>query len=81
LIISGPIIGEGEHRKYFTHTGLLKIFDSIGVSGRFHNLVINRRGPLSTLAAAIARMPFCLWVLDLMPENYVFQRCYIIRMM
>jgi 2-polyprenyl-3-methyl-5-hydroxy-6-metoxy-1,4-benzoquinol methylase len=81
LILSGPIVGQGEHRRYFTHAELSKLFARLGAAVTFHNVIINRRGPLSTLAAAIARLPFCLWLLDWMREPYVFQRCYIIRMM
>lgn len=81
LIISTPIIGRGEHRQYFTHAELTATFDRLGATARHHNIIVRRRGLLSTLAAALARLPGCLWLLDLMRERYVFQRLYIIRMM
>ncbi len=81
LIVSTPIIGDGQHRRYFTHADLVEMVDRIGASWRFHNVVIYRRGPLTTLAAAAARIPFCLWLLDLIPEHYIFQRLYMIRIM
>jgi SAM-dependent methyltransferase len=81
LIVSGPIIGQGQHRRYFTHAELEATFARIGATARFHNIVVNRLGPLSTLAAAAARLPLFLWLLDAVPEANVFQRLYIIRMM
>ena len=81
LILSGPIIGQGQHRRYFTHAELAATFTRIGATARFHNIIINRLGPLLTLAAAAARLPMCLWLLDMIPEACIFQRCYIIRMM
>jgi 2-polyprenyl-3-methyl-5-hydroxy-6-metoxy-1,4-benzoquinol methylase len=81
LIFSGPIIGDGRHRRYFTHATLSETFARLRAKASFHNLVIKRSGPLTTLAAATVRLPLCLWLLDLVPEPYIFQRCYIMRIM
>jgi SAM-dependent methyltransferase len=78
LILSGPIIGKGLHRQYFTHTELTAAFDRHRMTViKYHNLVINRRGLLTTLMAAAARaFPT---ILDWLPERFIFQRCYMIR--
>jgi len=81
LVLSGPIVGQGKHRRYFSHDDLVKTFKLIGATFSFHNIIIDRRGVFTTLAAAAARLPFCLWILDLIPERYILQRLYIIRMM
>jgi cyclopropane fatty-acyl-phospholipid synthase-like methyltransferase len=81
LVLSGPIIGQGKHRKYFTHSELAARFVRMGANSSFHNIIIYRRGPISTLAAAIVRLPGALWFLELVPESCIFQRLYKIRMM
>lgn len=81
LIISGPIIGENEHRKYFTHAGMLETFARYGATLiASHNLNVYRRGTIANLAAVAVRMPFGDRLLDLVPTNLIYQRCYIIRM-
>lgn len=65
LIISGPIIGQNEHRKYFTHSGLLDIFAQRGISVvESHSLNIYRRGMLANIAAVLVRLPFSAWLLE-----------------
>jgi 2-polyprenyl-3-methyl-5-hydroxy-6-metoxy-1,4-benzoquinol methylase len=82
LIISGPIIGQNEHRKYFTHSGLLAMFAQRGISiVESHNLNVYRRGMLSNIAAVLVRLPFNACLLDLLPDSLIYQRCYIIRIM
>jgi 2-polyprenyl-3-methyl-5-hydroxy-6-metoxy-1,4-benzoquinol methylase len=82
LIISGPIIGQNEHRQYFTHSGLLDTFARRDFSVlEFHNLNVYRRGLLSNVAAVFVRFPFGAWLLDLLPDTLIYQRCYIIRIM
>jgi predicted TPR repeat methyltransferase len=80
LIISGPIIGQNEHREYFTHSGLLATFAQRGISiVESHNLNVYRRGMLSNIAAALIRLPFSAWLLDVLPDSLIYQRCYIVR--
>jgi predicted TPR repeat methyltransferase len=80
LILSGPIIGENEHRKYFTHDALLETFGRHGLSMiECHNLNVYRKR--SNLAAVLVRLPFGSWLLHYLPSNLIYQRCYIIRMM
>lgn len=82
LIISGPIIGQNEHRKYFTHSGLLATFAQHGISiVKFYNLNVYRRGVLSNIAAVLVRLPFSACLLDFLPDSLIYQRCYIIRIM
>jgi SAM-dependent methyltransferase len=80
LIVTGPIIGENQHRRYFTHAGLLETFRRHGFSVvNYGNLYVHRIGALRTLAAAVVRLPFCLWVIDRLPESFVYQRFYAIK--
>jgi SAM-dependent methyltransferase len=82
LIISGPIIGQNEHRKYFTHVGLLEMFARCGASlMECRSLNVYRRGPAANLAAVLVRLPFGDQLLDFLPERLIYQRCYIIRIM
>jgi hypothetical protein len=79
LILSGPIIGEDENRKYFTHQGLIEAFVSHSLHVQeFHNLNFYRRGAWNILAV-LARLSFCSRLLDLVPERLVYQRCYAVR--
>lgn len=80
LLLSGPIIGQGEHRCYFTHTGLMETFarHRMTVIAQ-RNISINRRGPLITAAAIAARI--APTIMDVLPERAIFQRCYMIRIM
>jgi cyclopropane fatty-acyl-phospholipid synthase-like methyltransferase len=81
LIISTPIIGQNEYRKYFTHLGLLDLLKRHGSSiVEFRNLNIDRRGALASAVAALVRLPLGDCLLDLLPERLIYQRCYIIRM-
>lgn len=80
LLVSGPIIGQNEHRRYFTHAGILETFRRHRFTVIEHrNLYTRRIGPLSTLAAAIVRLPGCMWLLDLLPNRFVYQRLYAIK--
>jgi 2-polyprenyl-3-methyl-5-hydroxy-6-metoxy-1,4-benzoquinol methylase len=82
LIISGPIIGENEHRKYFTHAGLSEIFVRHNMSIlEYHNLNVYRRGASANIAAVLVRLPFGHHLLDWLPSALIYQRCYIIRIM
>jgi cyclopropane fatty-acyl-phospholipid synthase-like methyltransferase len=82
LILSGPIIGRNEHRKYFTHSDLLETFKRHGAElVEHHNLNVYRRGTAANVAAVLVRLPFGDRLLDLLPESLIYQRCYIIRMM
>jgi predicted TPR repeat methyltransferase len=83
LIISGPIIGRGQHR-YFTHHDLLETFSRHGFSLiEFRNVnVYRQRGSILANAVTIlTRLPFGSLLLDILPTSLVNQRCYIIRMM
>ena len=80
LILSGPIIGDGKHRCYFTHTQLMESFARhrmVIVAQR--NLRVHRRGWLTAPADWLARSVPA--ILDWLPDTLIFQRCYMIRMM
>jgi predicted TPR repeat methyltransferase len=83
LIISGPIIGQNEYRKYFTHEGVLDTLARHGISViEFHNLNVHRKTPLvnpavANMAAALVRAPLGALVLDALPDRLIYQRCYI----
>lgn len=80
LVITGPIIGQNEHRKYFTHQAILDTFTRHHIAVvEFHNLSIHRNSLLATIAAALVRLPFFCGLLDWLPNSLVFQRCYILR--
>lgn len=82
IIVSSPIIGKNEHRKYFTHEELTAIIERHGGSIlKSHNLNIYRRGIVANFAAVLVRLPFGLGLLDRLPTSLIYQRCYIIRMM
>lgn len=80
FLLSAPIIGENQFRRYFTHDGLLATFQLHGmVMESFHNLNVYRHGTLRTVLAAMVRAaPF---LLNFLPERVIYQRLYKIRMM
>jgi 2-polyprenyl-3-methyl-5-hydroxy-6-metoxy-1,4-benzoquinol methylase len=83
LIISAPIIGQNEHRRYFTHKGMLNTLAQHGISViEFHNVNVDRKTPLANrtvanLAAALVRVPLGDLLLDALPDRLIYQRCYI----
>jgi 2-polyprenyl-3-methyl-5-hydroxy-6-metoxy-1,4-benzoquinol methylase len=81
FILSGPIIGSNEYRTYFTDSGIRQTFVCHGltlVEGR--NLSAYRKaGVGATIAATLCRLPLGSTVLDVLPESYVYQRCYVAR--
>jgi predicted TPR repeat methyltransferase len=85
LIISGPIIGQNEHRKYFTHKSMLDTLARHGISViDFYNINVHRKTPLvnrtvANLAAALVRVPLGDRLLNALPDRLVYQRCYIAR--
>jgi hypothetical protein len=80
FIVSAPIIGENEHRKYFTHEELIGIFHRHRFSlVEYRNVYVLPIGTLRTIAAAAVRMPLCLWLMDLIPKSLVYQRVYIVE--
>jgi predicted TPR repeat methyltransferase len=81
FILSGPIIGSNEHRTYFTHDGIDATFARHGLSIiEWRNLNAYRKaGVAATLAAAASRLPFGSNLLAVLPERFVYQRCYIAR--
>jgi cyclopropane fatty-acyl-phospholipid synthase-like methyltransferase len=80
MVLSTPIIGQNQYRRYFTHAELMETFrrHRMSVEAAF-NLNVYRRGAVSTIAAAAVRLiPDALqWV----PERLIYQRLYRIRMM
>jgi cyclopropane fatty-acyl-phospholipid synthase-like methyltransferase len=77
LILSGPIIGSNEFRKYFTDESLRKTFARHGLSVMAsHNLNVYRRGAMANLAAGLVRLPLCGWLLDYLPRRLIYQRLY-----
>ena len=85
LIISGPIIGQNEHRRYFTHKSMLDTLARHGISViDFYNINVHRKTPLvnrtvANLAAALVRVPLGDRLLNALPDRLVYQRCYIAR--
>jgi SAM-dependent methyltransferase len=81
FILSGPIIGSNEYRTYFTDAGIRAIFSRYGLSVvECRNLNAYRKaGVGATIAAAVCRLPFGGAVVDVLPERYVYQRCYVAR--
>jgi SAM-dependent methyltransferase len=81
FILSGPIIGSNEYRTYFTDAGIREIFSRHGLSVvECRNLNAYRKaGVGATIAAAACRLPFGSVVVDVLPESYVYQRCYVAR--
>jgi cyclopropane fatty-acyl-phospholipid synthase-like methyltransferase len=85
LIISGPIIGQNEHRKYFTHKSILDALARHRISViEFHNVNVDRKTPLvnrtvANLAAALVRVPPGDLLLNVLPDRLIYQRCYIAR--
>ena len=85
LIISGPIIGQNEHRKYFTHQEVLDTLARHGISViEFHNLNVHRKTPhinraVANVAAALVRAPFGRVWLNALPDRLIYQRCYVAR--
>jgi predicted TPR repeat methyltransferase len=83
LIVSGPIIGQNEYRKYFTHESMLDTFARHGISViEFHNVNVHRKTSLANravanLTAALVRAPLGSLVLDVLPDRLIYQRCYI----
>lgn len=83
LIISGPIIGQNEHRKYFTHKSMMDTLARHRISViEFHNINVDRKTPLvnptiANLAAAAVRIPLGGLLLDALPDRLIYQRCYI----
>ena len=81
FVLSGPIIGSNEYRTYFTDGGIKQTFARHGLSlieGRNLN-AYRKAGVGATIAAALCRLPFGSSVLDVLPESYVYQRCYVAR--
>lgn len=81
LILSAPIIGSNEYRTYFTDCGIRQTFIRHGLSlVESCNLNAYRKaGVGATIAAGLCRLPLGSAVLDILPESYVYQRCYVAR--
>ena len=85
LIISGPIIGQNEHRQYFTHKSMLDTLARHGISViDFYNINVHRKTPLvnraiANLAAALVKVPLGDRPLNAVPDRLFYQRCYIAR--
>lgn len=81
FIMSGPIIGSNEHRTYFTHKRIGETFTQHGLKlVEWQNLNAYRKaGTVATLAAALVRLPMGDRLLAVLPEKFVYQRCYVAR--
>ena len=82
FVLSGPIIGANEYRTYFTHDGIAETFARHGLTFvEWRNLNAYRKaGPVATVAAAFCRLPFFSSRLPaVLPERFVYQRCYVAR--
>ena len=85
LIFSCPIIGQNEHRKYFTHKEVLDTLARHGISViEFHNLNVHRKTArvnraVANVAAALVRAPFGRLWLNALPDRLIYQRCYVAR--
>lgn len=81
FILSGPIIGSNQYRTYFTHAGISETFRRHGLSiVECRNLNCYRKaGIAATIAAALCRLPFGEGLIPMLPESFVYQRCYVAR--
>jgi SAM-dependent methyltransferase len=79
VIISAPIVGQTEHRKYFTHSEMVDKLDRWTISlTEFHNLnVRNDIRRWSIAAKVFNRLPGAQFLLDLFPTPVINQRCYV----
>jgi SAM-dependent methyltransferase len=79
IIISAPITGPSQHRKYFTHSEIMDQLDRRMMSlTEFHNLNLrNDVRPWSLIAKAFNRLPGVQLILDLVPMPLINQRCYV----
>jgi len=75
LILSAPIIGG----QYFTHDELMTAFQRHGFAVlEYRNIFVDWRSPAEIIAGRMVRLPFCLWLLDLLPESFIRQRSYVV---
>ena len=81
LIISGPIIGDGEHRRYFSDDELRSEFHRHGFElVRYNNIVVNRRTLVTNVVAIAVRLPVIdPAILDALPDSMTFHRVYLLR--
>jgi predicted TPR repeat methyltransferase len=81
FVVSAPIIGSNEHRTYFTDGGIRQTFARHGLSlVECRNLNAYRKaGVGATIAAGLCRLPVGTAILDILPDRYVYQRCYVAR--
>src|SRR5262249_17398932 len=79
VIISAPIIGSNQHRKYFTHSEIVDKLERWTMSlTEYHNLNLRSEVGLSSFAAkVINRLPGAQFLLDLFPAPLIYQRCYV----
>ena len=74
-IITNPIIGG----KYWTHAGLMAMFDFHGFKVlSWHNIYPRQTGLARPVDLAI-RISGQTWLLDILPERLVYQRAYVIN--
>ena len=81
FILSGPIIGSNEYRTYFTDGGIRESFARHRLSMiESRNLNAYRKaGFAATVAAASLRLPLGNNLLGMLPDKFVYQRCYVAR--
>ena len=81
FILSAPIIASNEYRTYFTDGEIRETFARHGFEMiEARNLNAYRRARIgATVAAAMCRLPFGGAVVDILPDAYVYQRCYVAR--
>ncbi len=79
FILSAPIIGSGEHQRYFTHEEMLATLSLHGIRLReWHNLTVRWDSiPKRMLAGILKVIPKGHRFLDYLPAGLVYQRCYI----
>lgn len=82
FILSAPIIGSNEYRRYYTHSDIEHTFSRFGMSViQWRNLNAYRKAGIGATIAAIAtRLPFGAdAIVTSLPEEWVYQRCYVAR--
>ena len=82
FVLTGPIIGSNQYRTYFTDEGIRETFARHGLElVEYRNLNAYRQAPQfgATVAAVVCRLPFCEGAVDILPQSYVYQRCYVAR--
>jgi len=81
FILSVPIVGTLEGRRYFTHNEIKVLLQKHDIDLiDFHNMMPRWDSkPKHAAAIAIKTIPGGIFLMNHLPESFVYQRCYIAR--